>query len=235
MNTTPEAAIVPPEDMYTRRLANKEGIKRDHLRKLAQSVIKPLNKNGFDATYLEDREAARLKMLELVPSGATIGVGGSMTVREIGVLNELERRGHLIYNHWKPDLSQEQILDIRRAHLTSDVFLTSTNALTLKGQIVSTDGAGNRICAMTFGPKRVIIVTGANKIVRDLDAALSRIKDVCTPRAMGESGAAIPCVKTGICTDCDSPARSCRATIILDRRPILTETYVLVVGEELGF
>ncbi len=234
MNEMPQAAVAPTADMFARRLANKEGIKRKHLQQLAQAVIKPLAKNGFSACYLEDREAARQKLLELVPAGAAIGVGGSMTIREIAVLDDLESRGHLIHNHWKPGLSQEQIMAIRRAHLTSDVFLTSANALTLKGQIVSTDGVGNRVCAMTFGPKRVIIVAGANKIVRDLEAALNRVKDVCTPRTMGE-GEPVPCVKTGVCTDCDSPARACRATIILDRRPMLTETYVLVVGEELGF
>jgi len=235
MNETPEASILPPEDMFARRLANKEGIKRKHLQHLGQTVIKPLTKNGFYACYVDDREAARQKVLELVPEGATIGVGGSMTIREIRVLDELEGRGHFIHNHWKPGLSQDDIQAIRVAHLTCDVFLTSTNALTLKGQIVSTDGTGNRVCAMTFGPRRVVIVTGANKIVRDLDAALARVKDVCTPRTMGESTEPLPCLKTGVCTDCDSPARACRATIILERRPMMTDTHVVVVGEELGF
>src|SRR3990172_7014839 len=235
MSQTTQAPGIPLEDMYARRLANKEGIKRKHLQQLAQAVVKPLTRNGFNARYVQDREEARKAVLDLVPEAATIGVGGSMTIREIGVLDDLYSRGHVVYNHWRPGLSQEEILAIRRAHLGCDVFLTSTNALTLKGQIVSTDGAGNRVGAMTFGPRRVIIVAGANKIVRDLEAALARIKDVCTPRVMGESGDPIPCVVTGVCTDCDSPARACRATIILDRRPMLTETFVLLVGEELGF
>ncbi len=235
MTQITQAPAIPPEDMYARRLANKDLIQRKHLQQLAQAVLRPLRKNGFSALYVEDREQARKAVLELVPETATIGVGGSMTIREIGVLDELAGRGHLIHNHWRPGLSQEEILAIRRAHLTCDVFLTSTNALTLKGQVVSTDGIGNRVCAMTFGPQRVIIVAGANKIVRDLEAALARVKDVCTPLAMGESGDPIPCVKTGVCTDCDSPARACRVTIILDRKPMLTDTHVLIVGEELGF
>lgn len=235
MTEITQAPAVPPADMFARRLANKELIKRKHLQQLAQAAVKPLRKNGFQAAYVEDREQARKAVLELVPEGACVGVGGSMTIREIGVLDDLAGRGHVIHNHWRPGLSQEEILEIRRAHLSCDVFLTSTNALTLRGQIVSTDGIGNRVCAMTFGPKRVIIVAGANKVVRDLEAALARIKDVCTPRATGESGDPIPCVKTGICTDCDSPARVCRATIILDRRPMLTDTHVLLVGEDLGF
>jgi L-lactate utilization protein LutB len=221
--------------MYARRLANKEGIKRKHLRQLAQAVVKPLGQNGFTPIYVENREQARKELLALVPEGATVGVGGSMTIREIGVLEELTKRGHLVHNHWQPGLSQEEIMAIRRAHLSCDVFLTSTNAITLRGQIVSTDGVGNRVCAMTFGPKRVIIAAGANKIVRDLDAALARVKEICAPRTMGESDEPVPCVRTGVCTDCESPARACRATIILDRRPMLTETFVLLIGEELGF
>lgn len=235
MSQTTQASAVPPVDMYARRLANKDGIKLKHLQQLALAVIKPLTKNGFYALHLEDREQARQAILDLVPPGATVGVGGSMTIREIGVLDDLAGRGHVVFNHWRPGLSQEEILAIRRAHLSCDVFLTSTNALTLRGQIVSTDGFGNRITAMTFGPKRVIIVAGANKIVRDLEAALARIKNVCTPLTMGESGDPLPCVKTGVCIDCETPARMCRATIILDRKPLATDTHVLVVGEELGF
>lgn len=235
MSQMTEAPAAPPPDMYAKRLANKDAIKRKRLLQLVQSALKPLKKNGFNAACFENREEARKAILDLVPPEATIGVGGSMTIREIGVLDDLAQRGHFIQNHWQAGLSQEALLAIRRAQLTCDVFLTSTNAVTLRGQIVSTDGVGNRVCAMTFGPKRVIIIAGANKVVRDLEAAFRRIHDVCAPLALGESGDPIPCVKTGVCTDCDSPGRACRATIILDRRPMLTDTHVLLVGEELGF
>lgn len=224
-----------PEDIYARRLANKENLKRWRLKQRAQTAVKSLKKNGFESLYVEDRVQARKEMLRLIPNSASIGAGGSMTIREIGVLEELARQGHIIYDHWKSGLSQDEILAIRRAQLTCDVFLTSVNALTLQGQLVSIDGIGNRICAMTFGPERVIIAVGANKIARDLNAALTRIKEVSAPLALKDSGAAIPCVKTGICTDCDSPERLCRATLILDRKPLLTDITVLVIGEELGF
>ncbi|MDP2663424.1 MAG: LUD domain-containing protein, partial [Dehalococcoidia bacterium] len=113
MSQITQATVIPPEDMYARRLANKEGIKRKHLQQLAQAVVKPLTKNGFTPIYVEDRERARGALLDLVPETATVGVGGSMTIREIGVLEELASRGHVIYNHWRPGLSQQEILDIR--------------------------------------------------------------------------------------------------------------------------
>jgi len=223
------------EDLYAKRLANKENIKRWYLQERAQRAVKALQKNGFDAMYVEDRSKAREEILKLVPEAATIGAGGSMTIREIGVLDDLAKRGHTLYDHWKSGLSQEEILGIRRAHLTCDVFLTSSNAITLEGELVSTDGIGNRVCAMTFGPKKVIIAAGANKIVKDLQAGLRRIKEVAAPHTLKESGIPIPCVQTGICIDCDSPLRMCRATIILERKPLQTDITVVIIGEEMGF
>ena len=223
------------EDTYASRLANKEGLKSWRFEQRAEAAIKALKKNGFEALYAADQAQAREEILKRVTESETVGVGGSMTIREIGVLEDLTNRDHVIYDHWKPGLSQDEILALRRAHLTCDVFLSSVNALTLKGQLISIDGIGNRIAAMTFGPGKVILAVGANKITRDLDAALLRIKEVSAPLALKESGAAIPCVQTGICNDCDSPERLCRATVIIDRKPMLTDTTVIVIGKELGF
>jgi hypothetical protein len=233
--TEKEVSEQVPVDTYAKRLANKANLKRWRLKQRAETASKALQRNGFEALYASDRDQARGEILKRVPESATVGVGGSMTIRELGVLEDLSEQGHDIYDHWKPGLSQDEILNLRRAQLTCDVFLSSVNALTLQGQLVSTDGIGNRICAMTFGPKKVILAVGANKIARNLDAALMRIKEVSAPLALRESGAAIPCVQTGICSDCDSPARLCRATLILDRKPMLTDTTVIVIGEELGF
>ena len=227
--------MVLPPDLYARRLANKENIKHWLHQERAERAVKALKKNGFDAKYMENKEQAKEEILRLIPQGARVGVGGSITIREIGVLEELSKRGHTIYDHWKSGLSQEEILNIRRAHLTCDVFLTSANALSLEGELVSKEGIGNRVCAMTFGPKKVIIAVGVNKIVKDLEAALHRIKEVAAPQALKDTGLAVPCVETGICTDCDSPMRGCRITLILERKPLLTDITVLVIGESLGF
>jgi acyl-CoA hydrolase len=143
--------------------------------------------------------------------------------------------GHRLYDHWVPGLSFEDMVAVRRAQLTCDVFLTSANAITLDGQIVCTDGVGNRVSALTFGPGKVIIAAGVNKITRDLESALRRVKDVAAPMTLKETGLSLPCTETGVCLDCKSPQRGCRITLILERKPALTDTTVILIGESLGF
>ncbi|MBI2958018.1 MAG: lactate utilization protein [Chloroflexi bacterium] len=222
-------------DLYARRLANREGIRQWYLRERGQRVIRALAKNGFAALYADSSEEAAGLVLDLIPPGAAIGLGGSMTLREIGVPEVLAARGHTLFDHWKAGLTPEEVMATRRAQLTCDVFLTSVNALTADGQLVCCDGAGNRVSAMTFGPKKVVVVVGANKIVNDLDAAFRRIKDVAAPQALSDIGLEIPCVKVGSCQDCDSPARGCRVTLIMERKPYNTDITVVVVGKALGF
>ena len=223
------------DDMYARRLANQENIKRWYYEERAKRTVEALQKNGFTAFYVEERQKARQEILKLIPDEATVGVGGSITIRQLEVLPELTKAGHRIYDHWVSGGSSEEVLAIRRAQLTCDVFLTSANAISLDGQIVCTDAIGNRVCAMTFGPRKVIIAVGANKITKDLDDALRRVKEVAAPHALKESGVALPCLETGYCHDCKSPQRGCRVTVILERRPFFTDTTVVVIGEALGF
>jgi len=223
------------DGMYSRRLANRENIKRWYYEERARRTVEALQKRGFTALYVGGREKARQEILKLVPDEATVGVGGSITIRQLEVLPELVKAGHRIYDHWVSGLSFEEVLAVRRAQLTCDIFLSSANAVTIDGQIVCCEGIGNRVCAMTFGPPKVIIAMGANKITRDLDDALRRVKDVAAPQAMKETNADLPCVKTGYCHDCKSPQRGCAITLILERKPFFTDTTVIVIGEALGF
>ena len=223
------------DDLYARRLANQENIKRWYHEERARRTVSSLQKNGFTAFYVGDRRKARQEILKLVPDGATVGVGGSITIRQLDILPELSKAGHRIYDHWLSGLSFEEVLAIRRAQLTCDVFLSSANALTLDGQIVCGEGIGNRVCAMTFGPPKVIIAVGTNKITKDLSEAMRRVKEVAAPLALKETGVALPCLETGYCHDCNSPQRGCRITLILERKPFFTDTTVIVIGEVLGF
>ncbi|MFC1969764.1 lactate utilization protein [Chloroflexota bacterium] len=223
------------DDLYARRLANQENIKRWYYEERAKRTVEALQKNGFTAFYVEERQKARQEILKLVPDGATVGVGGSITIRQLEVLPELAKAGHRIYDHWVSGLSFEEVLAIRRAQLTCDVFLSSANALTSDGQIVCGEGIGNRVCAMTFGPPKVIIAVGVNKITGDLNQALRRVKELAAPLALKETGVALPCLKTGYCHDCEAPQRGCRITLILERKPFFTDTTVIVIGEALGF
>ncbi|MDO8723129.1 MAG: lactate utilization protein, partial [Syntrophales bacterium] len=144
------------ENTYFTRLQNMKKTRKWLLEQNGKKAVEALKKNAFNALYVDNIEDARKEILNLIPKGARVGVGGSMTIRQTDILDILEKQGNVVYDHWKPELSEEDILKIRRAHLTCDVFLTGVNALTLDGMLVSTDGIGNRVGAMIFGPKRVI-------------------------------------------------------------------------------
>ncbi|MDR3563928.1 MAG: lactate utilization protein [Negativicutes bacterium] len=206
-----------------------------HRDTMGTKVVEALAKNNFRATYCQTGQEAVTQVLNMIPNAATIGVGGSWTINELGVLDTLAVQGHTIFNHNKPGLSDEEKLTIRRAQLTCDVFLTSTNAVTMDGRLVNTDGIGNRVAAMIFGPKKVILIAGINKIVRDVAEAEKRIKSVAAPINNKRMNYPNPCIKTGECMDCQSPTRICNATTILNKRPRLSDIHIFIVGEELGF
>lgn len=200
-----------------------------------EKVVKALEKNNFQAHYAVNRTAAIEKALSLIPAGATIGVGGSWTLKELGIPEQLAKNGHTVYDHSIPGLTMEESLALRRKELLSDVFLSSTNAITLDGQLVNTDGSGNRVAAMSFGPKKVIVIVGVNKIVSDLDAAMERIETVAAPINNKRLDRPNPCTITGMCMDCQGSTRICNITSILHKRPPAIDFHVIVVGEELGF
>ncbi len=223
------------DDFYARRLARYADLLQWHAGTRGRRAVEALQRNGFAAEFVENREEARERVLALVPQGAVVGVGGSITIRQIGVLPDLRRSGSEVHDHWEAGLSFEETMKVRRSHLNCDVFLSSANAVTLDGQIVSCDGVGNRVAATIFGPGKVILVAGVNKIVKDLPEALKRVKEVAAPPTLKEIGLSLPCTETGTCSDCKSESRGCRVTVILERRPALTDVAVLIVGEGLGF
>ena len=200
-----------------------------------EKVVKALAKNNFQAYYVANRAEAVSKVLSLIPAGATIGVGGSWTLKELAIPEQLEKLGHEVFDHNRPGLTMEQSVALRHKELSCDVFISSTNAITLDGQLVNTDGSGNRVAAMSFGPKKVIVVVGVNKIVSDLDAAMERIELYAAPINNKRLDRPNPCTVAGVCMDCQGASRICNITTILHKRPPMIDFHVVVVGEELGF
>lgn len=200
-----------------------------------EDVIHNLTKNNFNASLWATKQEAIDHILTLIPENAAIGVGGSWTVQQLGILEALENQGHQILDHNKPGTAPEQSMQIRHSQLGADVFLTSTNALTKEGQLVNTDGVGNRVAAMIFGPKRVIVVAGINKIVENLAKAEERIQTIAAPLNNKRLNRPNPCVNTGKCMNCQLPTRICNVTTILSKRPSLTDIHVIIIKEELGF
>jgi hypothetical protein len=203
----------------------------------ANACIKALKSNGMEALYFPNKEEVVKEILRRIPQGASVGVGGSVTIRQLGVMDLLKQRGHTVYDHWKEGYNDPRS-PTRRAHLTSDVFLTSTNAVTLDGRLLNTDGTGNRVASMFYGPPTVMVVAGVNKIVADLEEAFQRLRRIAAPMngirlARKEAN---PCSITGQCTDCKNPDRMCKITVIIEKKPpAATQFTVFLVGEALGY
>lgn len=199
-----------------------------------ERAAEALRRNGFNVHVADDAGEARSIVLSLIPEGATVGVGGSVTIRELGVIEELERRGCRVVHHWL-QAPAEELMRLRRQELTADVFLASVNAVTIDGRLVSIDGMGNRVAATAFGPKRVVLPVGRNKLVRNLEEALWRARSVAAVLNSRRLGVKTPCAELGYCIDCDSPERICRAVLILERRPTGADYHVVLVDADLGY
>lgn len=198
-------------------------------------TLKALKKNEFLAYYFPKADEARHLVLHSVREGMRVGLGGSMTLREMGMVEGLKEKGALILDHWDESLSFEETLRVRKEQLVCDVLLSSVNAVTEAGELVSRDGIGNRTSAMTFGPEKVFLLAGTQKIVPDLAAAIRRIDEVAAPRRAKSLSMDLPCTKADGCVNCNDPNRICRATLILHRRPLLTDITVILIGEALGY
>ncbi len=210
--------------------------KKWHYETLGKTAVDALKRNGFDALYVDDSAGARQAILSMIPSGASVGFGGSITLGEIGLLDQLRPANcRLINPPWVESATpREQRLPMRREAMHADVFLTGTNAITLDGKLVNTDATGNRLAGMMFGPKKAIVVAGANKIVRTLGEALQRVSQVAAPANAKRLHCDTPCAITGVCSDCRSADRICNATLILHKKTRSLEIAVVIVGEELG-
>lgn len=202
---------------------------------LGLKTVEALKHNRFHAVYYKTAQQALEQTLSMIPADATVGIAGSWTLIQLNVVELLEARGNTVFCHHKPGLTPEEILDIRRKQLTCDVFLTSTNAITEDGRLVNMDATGNRVAAMMFGPKKVIVIAGENKIVENFDAAMQRIRKTAAPLNNKRLNRPNPCVHTGECMDCQGPTRLCNITSILHKKPPVSDIHVFVVGESLGY
>src|SRR4030067_805308 len=141
----------------------------------AKKAVEKLESHDFKAVFAKNKEEAVAEIWKHVPPQQRVGVGGSITIRELGILERLEAQGNVLYNHWKAGLPKEEILQIRKAQMTSDLFLSSANAVTMNGELVNIDGIGNRINSSVFGPGKVILVAGFNKIESVVPGAIRRL------------------------------------------------------------
>ncbi|ACH40764.1 protein of unknown function DUF162 [Citrifermentans bemidjiense Bem] len=198
-------------------------------------AVENLKKNGFEALYCHDSQEVFHYILNEAQAAQSVGFGGSLSVADLKLADKLKGMGKEILNHGAPDLAPEERLAITKKQLTCDLFLTGSNAVTLSGILVNVDGNGNRAAAMFYGPQKVIVVVGRNKLVDGgVEEAMQRIKTFAAPPNAKRLNLSTPCASTGFCSDCNSPQRICRVTTIIEKKPRNTDIRVLVVNEDMG-
>jgi L-lactate utilization protein LutB len=193
-----------------------------------------LKKNGFNVISAGSAEDACKKIMDIVKKEDSVGVGGSMTIRDLGLLEKLAARKQNIIQH-KQGMSLDESLDIRRKALTADVYMASPNALTMEGTLIFCDGIGNRVSGMIFGPGKIIAIAGINKIVSNEDTGWDRISTVASPVNAKRLNLNTPCVSTGVCMNCNSESRICNIGVTIWKKPRHTDYYVVLVPENLGY
>ena len=196
-------------------------------------MIKNLNRRNMEAFYCPTAEEAVKKVSELIADGSSVTWGGSMTVRDLGIPDMLRRRGTL--EVLDRDLVEgEAVQDIYLRAFTADVYLTSANAISEDGVIVNVDGNGNRVAAITWGPKKVIFIIGMNKVAQTVEAALSRARGTASPINAKRFDIKTPCQVDGMCHNCNSPESICSYVHFLRNSRNKGRHVVVLVGENLS-
>lgn len=209
--------------------------KYEALRLRMERTAQALNKNGFFATCVDNKEEALELVEEMLTDGSSVAVGGSMTLFEVGVTELLSSGRYEYFDRYAPGLTTEQRREVFLKSFDCDFFFCSSNAVTEEGELYNVDGTGNRVAAMLYGPRNVVVIAGWNKIVKDIAAADQRVREHAAPANCIRLGRNTPCAKTGVCMDCKSEQRICADKVIMSKQIIPERVKVILVAEELGY
>lgn len=201
--------------------------------KRGKILVKNLQSRHFDACYCATRQEALEKALSWIPEGATVGWGGAMSAQEIGLMDALKNGPYQPMDRDSCATAEERAM-LMHKHLGADVFLTGANGLSLDGQMVNIDGTGNRVAAIAFGPKTVLVIAGMNKVMDTLEEAVRRARTVAAPLNQQRFQLDNPCTATGTCADCKSATCICNQIIITRNCRPQGRIKFILVGEDLG-
>ena len=220
---------------YANKLNTKHIMTPKEIRnnRLAEKMIKNLKRRNFEAIYCPTAAEAVEKISAMMPDGSTVTWGGSMTIRDMGLTAALHKRALKVLDR---DLAadRDEAQRIYREAFSADFYLSSVNAISEDGVIVNIDGNGNRVAAITFGPKKVIFVVGLNKVAQDVNAALARARSTASPINAARFDIKTPCQVDGVCHNCNSPESICNYVHFLRNSPGRRHT-VILVGEDYGY
>lgn len=203
-------------------------------KRLAERMIQNLKRRNMEAYYCSTATEAVEKVSQLIEDGSTVTWGGSMTIRDMGISQALRNRGTLEVLDRDLVTDREEVIRIYERAFTADVYLSSANAISEDGVIVNIDGNGNRVAAITWGPKTVIFIIGMNKVAQTVEAAIARARSTASPINAARFDIKTPCQTDGICHNCNSPESICNYIHFLRNSP-RGKHKVILVGESFGY
>lgn len=202
----------------------------------AEKLVENLEKRGFKARYAATAAEAKEAVLSLIPEGSSVIFTGSQTLEQIGVKPHLrDSDKYELLDPYEPGIDKAEGTARRKRGLTADVMVSSTNALTEDGVLVNVDGVGNRVAGMIFGPSKVILALGMNKVAPDVHQAWKRMRSIAAPMNNKRLELPNPCTKTGFCQDCATPSRICNYFTVIERSFIPDRIHIVLIGEDLGY
>jgi L-lactate utilization protein LutB len=196
-------------------------------------LVKNLRSRHFEAYYCPNKEEALKKALELIPEGASVGWGGAMSAQQIGLMDALNAGNYNAIDRDRCKTPEEKE-QAAKDSLFADFFLTGANGLSLDGEMVNIDGTGNRVAAIIYGPKAVLVIAGMNKVMDTLDDAITRARTVAAPMNQQRFQLKNPCTVTGTCADCKSESCICNQIVITRHCRPVGRIKFIIVGEDLG-
>ncbi len=203
--------------------------------KKIERTINNLEKNNIKGYHAKNNEEVIDIVKTFVKEGDVVSVGGSMSLFEVKLIDFLRNGDYDFLDRYKENLTPEEIKDIYRKSFSADTYFASANAITEKGEIFNVDGNGNRVAAMLYGPDKVVLIVGVNKIVKNIDEAIERNKRISGPANARRLKLSTPCTKVGYCVDCNTKERICCEYTVIKKQRIDNRMYVIFVDDIIGF
>ncbi|WP_195987421.1 lactate utilization protein [Clostridium sp. D53t1_180928_C8] len=197
-------------------------------------TLEALRKNNMEGYLINTENELINKIEELVNKGSKVSFGGSMTLFEAKIMEHLRSGRYELLDRYKEGLTADEIKEIYRKSFFCDAYFTSTNAITEEGELYNVDGNGNRVAAMLYGPDKVIVIAGVNKIVKDINEAIYRVENLAAPANAKRLNRKTPCTVTGKCMNCNSPERICREYTVI-KKPVPNRIFILLINETYGY
>lgn len=198
-------------------------------------TIEALKKNNMNGYYAKNRNEVIELIKDIVSEGSKVAVGGSETLSELGILEHLRSGRYDFLDRYKEGLTREEVTNIFKQSFLADAYLSSCNAITENGELYNVDGNGNRVAAMLYGPDKVIVICGINKIVKDVDEAIKRNREISAPMNAKRLNKKTPCTKVGYCMNCNSPERICNEYTLIKKQRSSERMHVIFLNENLGY